>query len=61
MLEDRKVTNTVLQQLRGENAQTDRVLKQQRNFTGKRDKLHKDMRETEEDLIKQIGQHNEKI
>jgi len=61
MLEDKKKTNAELQSLKTDNAQTDRVLKQARNFTGKRDKAHKDMKDAETELVNKIVEQNEKL
>lgn len=60
-LEDKKRSAAELQTLRTENAQTDRVLRQAKNFPGKKEKAHKDMKETARALIEELESKNGKI
>jgi hypothetical protein len=45
LTEEKKKLNAVLNVLRQQNAQSDRTIKQMKHFTGKRDKVHKEMQD----------------
>lgn len=45
LLEEKKKLNSVLNDLRQANAQSDRTIKQMKHFTGNRDKARKEMQE----------------
>lgn len=55
LTDEKKKTNAQLAQLRTENAQSDRTIKQMKTFTGKRDKAHK---EQDEERIKNENEIN---
>jgi hypothetical protein len=61
LLEEKKRINAELNVLRQENAQSDRVIKQAKHFTGKRDKVHKEMKEEREKNLEEITNLNKEI
>lgn len=61
LIDEKKKVNNELNGLKQDNAQSDRVIKQAKTFTAKREKVMKDMREESDALHKELTAQNDHI
>lgn len=61
LIDEKKKVNNELNGLKQDNAQSDRVIKQAKTFTAKREKVMKDMREESDALHKELTGQNDHI